>query len=356
MRKIFFFLLMAHSVAQVRAQSYEEKIAANHKNIYQYFYDSSKKLFYEHRPARPDDKPHSFLWPLCALVQAANEMERLEPGKKYMSPVIEAISQYRSTKPPVPGYDAYVVSEGGDHRFYDDNQWIGLAYMDAYNRTGEQKLLQDALEIYRFMMSGFDTVAGGGLYWKEGDLTTKNTCSNGPGIILALRLYQQSKEKSYLDTAVLLYEWTKAKLLSPDWVYYDNVQIPSFKIDKRCYTYNTGTMLQSAVLLYNITREKKYLEEAQQLAAGSLSYFFKEGRFPNHYWFNAVLLRGYEELYKVDGEKKYISAFIADADKIIQTEMDAKQLVGRRQAKSLIDQAGFLEIVARLEWLKKHGF
>lgn len=348
MRKLIFFLLMAHSVLLVRAQSYEEKIAAIHKNIYQQFYDSSRKLFYEHHPARPDDKPHSFLWPLCALVQAANEMERLEPGKKYMPRVIEAINQYRSTKPPAPGYDAYVVSEGGDDRFYDDNQWIGLAYMDAYNRTGEKKLLQDAEEIYRFMMSGFDTVAGGGLYWKEGDMTTKNTCSNGPGILLALRLYQQSKQRSYLDTAVLLYEWTKGKLRSPDAVYYDNVQIPSFKIDKRCYTYNTGTMLQSAVLLYNITKEKKYLEEAQQLAAGSLAYFFKEGRFPNHYWFNAVLLRGYEELYKVDGEKKYINAFIADADKIIHSEMDAKQFVGRRETKSLIDQAGFLEILARL--------
>src|ERR1700754_852328 len=221
MRKIIILLLFVQSV---QAQSYEERIATIHKNIYQYFYDTSGRLFREHSPSRSNDKPHSYLWPLCAMIQAANEMERLQPAKKYMQPVMESIIQYRSTKAPVPGYDSYVVKEGGGDRFYDDNQWIGIAYMDAYKRNGDKKLLQHSEEIYRFMMSGFDTVAGGGLYWKEKDLTTKNTCSNGPGVLLALQLYQANKKQSYLDTAILLYDWTKEKLLSPDDVYYDNVK------------------------------------------------------------------------------------------------------------------------------------
>mgnify|MGYP003042548731 CR=1 FL=1 len=273
-----------------------------------------------------------------------------------MPPVIEAIDLYRSTKPPVPGYDSYVVREGGGDRFYDDNQWIGLAYMDAYRRNGNKKLLQHSEEIYRFQMSGFDTAAGGGLYWKEHDLTTKNTCSNGPGVLLALQLFQATKKQSYLDTALLLYEWTKKKLLAPEAVYYDAIKIPALTIDKRRYTYNTGTMLQSAVLLYKATNKKKYLEEAQSLAAGSLAYFYKDGRFPGNYWFNAVLLRGYEELYTVDGDKTYINAFIADTDRIFKSELDDRQLVGTRRLKRLIDQAGLLEITARLAWLKKESF
>jgi hypothetical protein len=357
MRKIIFLLTLVHCIVFANAQqTYEDRIAGIHKNIYQFFYDSSGKLFREHNPSRSNDKPHSFLWPLCALIQAANDMEQLQPGKKYMAPVIVAIDQYKSNKSPVPGYDSYVVSEGGGDRFYDDNQWIGLAYMDAYRRTGDKKMLQLSEEIYRFMMSGYDTIAGGGLYWKEGDMTTKNTCSNGPGVLLALRLYQANKKQPLLDTAVMLYEWTKKKFLSPDNVFYDNVKIPAMTIDKRCYTYNTGTMLQSAALLYTITRNEKYLKEAQQWAAGSLAYFFKEGRFPRNYWFNAVLLRGYEELYKVDGNKTYINAFLTDTDKIFQSEVDGQLLAGRRPVKALIDQAGLLEITARLAWLKKQGF
>jgi hypothetical protein len=354
MRKIIFLLLLTQGAFS--QTSYEERIAAIHHNIYQYFYDTTAKLFRETNPVRPNEKPHSYLWPLCALIQAANEMEQLEPGKKYMPPVIEAIDAYRSTRPPRPGYDSYVVKEGGGDRFYDDNQWIGLASMDAYRRNGEKKMLQLSEEIYRFMMGGYDSAAGGGLYWKEKDMTTKNTCSNGPGVLLALRLYQATKKQSYLDTALLLYNWTKKKLLSPESVYYDAIKIPGGTIDKRCYTYNTGTMLQSAVLLYAATKKEEYLEEAQQLAAGSLDYFFKEGRFPRNYWFNAVLLRGYEELYKVDGNKTYINAFFTDTDKILQTELDDRQLVGRRGAKALIDQAGLLEITARLAWLRKNGF
>jgi rhamnogalacturonyl hydrolase YesR len=334
------------------AQSpYREQIATIHNNIYRYFYDTSAHLFREHNSKRPDDRPHSYLWPLCAFVQAANEMERLDPKKKYMQPVVQAIDLYRSTKAPVPGYDSYVVKEGGGDRFYDDNQWIGLAYMDSYFVTKDKKMLQLSEEIYHFMMSGFDTVSGGGLYWKERDLATKNTCSNGPGVLLALRLYQATKNKSYLDTAKLLYDWTNKKLLSPDGVFYDNVKIPAMTIDKRCYSYNTGTMLQSNVLFYNITHDQKYLKEAQRLAASSLAFFYKDGRFPGNYWFNVVLLRGYQELFAVDSNKKYIEAFIADANKIIQSEMDAQQLIGKRPVKSLIDQAGFLEILARLAFI-----
>jgi len=275
-------------------------------------------------------------------------MERIHPGQEFMPPVMRAIDAYRSTKPPVPGYDSYVVSDGGGERFYDDNQWIGIAYMDAWQRTGDKKYLELSEEIYRFMMSGYDTISGGGLYWKEGDLTTKNTCSNGPGIILALRLYQATKEQSYLDTALLLYHWTNKYLLSPQGVFYDALKLPSRETDKRTYTYNTGTMLQSNVLLYRVTGDKRYLREAQLLAKASLQHFFRDGRFPDNYWFNAVLLRGYEELYAVDGDKTYINAFIQDATHIWQSETDANRLAGKRRVKRLLDQAGYLEIIARL--------
>ncbi len=109
------------------------------------------------------------------------------------------------------------------------------------------------------MMTGYDTIAGGGLYWKEGDKTTKNTCSNGPGILLALQLYIITNQHVYLDTALILYNWVNAHLQSPAGVYYDNIKIPSLKIDSAVYTYNTGTMLQANVLLYNITKETQYL-------------------------------------------------------------------------------------------------
>lgn len=357
--KIFFISCLAiagnssvnaqHPIAIGSTGTYKGRIDTLNKNIYQYFYDSAKALYYETNNTKAGEKPHSYLWPLCALIQAANEAEILQPEKNYIRPVMKAIDQYYSPLPPAPGYQAYVAKEEKDDRFYDDNQWIAIAYIDAFNRTKRQEYLEIAKNIYRFMMTGYDAAAGGGLYWKEGDNTTKNTCSNGPGILIALQLYKITNDKNYLDTALILYNWVNMHLQSPQGVYFDNIKVPSLKIDSAVYTYNTGTMLQSNVLLYNITRNKKYLQEAQRISKAAEKVFYKNNKLPGNYWFNAVLLRGYEELYKVNKDKSQLQFFIDDADRIWEHEKNGKGLVGKKEErKSLIDQAAMIEIYARL--------
>nr|WP_295921055.1 glycoside hydrolase family 76 protein [uncultured Dyadobacter sp.] len=320
-------------------------------NIEGIFYESSTGLFLETNGK--NEKPHSYLWPLCALLQAATEAESVSPGKQYMKPVLGAIRQYYNTEAPAPGYQAYVTSEQKDSRFYDDNQWIAIACLDAYNRTGEKDYLTVAEEIYKFMMTGYDTQAGGGLYWKEDEKNTKNTCSNGPGILVALQLYKVKKDQEYLNTAVRLYDWTRKQLRSPDGVYYDAIKIPSLQIDSAKYSYNTGTMLQSAVLLYEMTGKQEYLDEAKTLAEASKRHFYRNNKLPDNYWFNVVLLRGFEELYKIDPKAGDFQIFVADAERIWKDERDTKGLLGRKPVKTLIDQGAMLEMYARLERLTK---
>ncbi len=357
MSKRFFALCFAIVISSVvksqqLALMYQSRIDTLNKNIYQHFYDSSNALFYETNKIAPNEKAHSYLWPLCALIQAANEMDVIMPGKDYITPVLTAINQYYSTVQPVPAYQAYVTKEEKDDRFYDDNQWIAIACLDAYNRTKKQQYLNIAEGIYRFMMTGFDTAAGGGLYWKEGDKTTKNTCSNGPGVLVALQLYKITNDKKYLDTALVLYNWVNSHLQSPQGVYYDNIKLPSLKVDSAVYTYNTGTMLQSNVLLYTITEDKNYLKEAQRIADAAEKVFYKNNRLPGNYWFNAVLLRGYIELYKVDKSKQRLQFFINDANRTWKQEKDEAGLVGTNsKRKTLIDQAAMMEIYARLAQL-----
>ncbi len=352
--RVAFFLILSgvFSLAYSQKPDYKLRIQKTHNNIYRYFASNRPNLFIETTDTAKNEKPYSFLWPVCALIQAANEMEVLEPGKDYLSPVLRTISYYYNQNPPAPGYQAYVNLEGKDTRYIDDNQWIGIAAVDAYNRTKKTEYLDLARLIYNFMMTGYDTIYGGGLYWRENDYSTKNTCSNGPGIVLALQLHKATGEKKYLTTGLEIYNWTNKHLLSPEGIYYDNIRVKEGKVDKRAYTYNLGTMLQSNVLLYQITQKKSYLEEAKRLAQSGRNFFWKNNRLPDHYWFNAVMFRGYIDLYKVTGDKNLIQFFADDAERIWKEEKDDNDLFGKHKAKSLIDQAAMLEIFTRLETLK----
>lgn len=326
------------------------KNAANvlYNGIQKHFYEPATNLYFETTGVQRENK-HSWLWPLCALVQGTNEMEELTPGKDYMTRVASTIDQYYNDAPPAPAYQDYVTAERKSSRFFDDNQWIAIAYLDAYNRNKKPVYLEKATMIYKHMVkAGLDTVSGGGLYWKEGEKDSKNTCSNGPGILVSLQLYKITHDQKYLDMALSLYKWVNKYLQAPDGIYYDAIKVPSLEISKPFYTYNTGSMLQSNVLLYEITKDKKYLEEAKRVALAGKSHFFRNGRLPSNYWFNAVMLRGYAELYKVDPDKKWIEFFKADADRIWAEERDENNLVGTKTQKSLLDQAGMLEIYARL--------
>ena len=231
--RVAFFLILSgvFSLAYSQKPDYKLRIQKTYNNIYRYFTSNRPDLFIETTDTSKNEKPYSFLWPVCALIQAANEMEVLEPGKDYLSPVLRTISYYYNQNPPAPGYQAYVNLDGKDTRYIDDNQWIGIAAVDAYNRTKKAEYLDLARLIYNFMMTGYDTIYGGGLYWRENDYSTKNTCSNGPGILLALQLHKATGEKKYLTTGLEIYNWTNKHLLSPEGIYYDNIRVKEGKVD-----------------------------------------------------------------------------------------------------------------------------
>lgn len=286
------------------------------------------------------------------MIQANNEIEKVGKEKGLVQNTLNIIQYYYDTAAPAPGYASYILKFKGGDRFYDDNQWIGIASMDAYERLNNQSYLDISKEIYRYMMTGYDTVLTGGIYWQEAKKISKNTCSNGPAIILALQLYKATKNKTYLDTAILLYDWVNEKLKAPSGLYYDNISIRNNKIGKATFSYNTGTMLQSNVYLYEITKDEKYLKEAIAIADSSLPFFYESGIFKDSYWFNAVLLRGFQHLLQYKNDTKYISAFKQCLDNVLQKNKSETGLMGKNKTLDLVAQSGMLEILARFAYLE----
>lgn len=318
------------------------------------FHNAGSSYYVEHAEQERNKNPVSYLWPLCGIIQADNELEVLRAENNRVDRSMTLIQKYYDPAPPAPGYASYPPEKGGGDRFYDDNQWIGIALMDAWSRNKRKDYLEGGKLIYRFMMTAYDSASGAGLYWQEGKLNSKNTCSNGPGIILALQLFQATKEKPYLDTALLLYQWVNKYLRDPEGLYYDNIAIPSRKIDMRRYSYNTGTMLQSNLYLYEVTKDPKYLSEAKRIAESALSYFYGSGKLRDGFWFNAVLLRGYQHLLKHDADTKYLKQFATCIKAAISTERNSSGLfLNKGKTVDLTNQAGMVEILARLAYLEK---
>ncbi|MGI1690682.1 glycoside hydrolase family 76 protein [Thermoanaerobacter uzonensis] len=338
-----------------------DKMIKVYKNITKYYYDEKTNLYYETNIGKLglDQNKYSFLWPVAALMQAYVEMAKLDINNINNKLVLISISDtaqkyYDSLLPPKPGYDSYVYNLGGGQRYYDDNEWLGIAFVDIYSITKNVEYLKKAEEIFNFIMTGYDNKMGGGIYWREGDLTVKNTCSNGPAVVLALKLYQTTNQQEYLNIAKEIYNWTNENFLSPEGVYWDHLKSDG-TLDKTTWTYNTGIMIEANALFYDITKDKVYFDSARKLAEASIKHFASNGYFPDTYWFNAVLLRGYQSLYQIDKDKKYIKIFDDYAQEVWEKERDENNLIGKKEPKPLLDQAAMLEIYARLAQVEGGG-
>ncbi|HKG07456.1 MAG TPA: glycoside hydrolase family 76 protein [Pedobacter sp.] len=351
--------LFAQKKAGTNKGFYKKELQSLQSAIEKNFYDKASGYYLiVVDPAQRETKngylrEYTYLWSLCALYQAANEIEKLDPKVRLMEPLIKNMADYYNPAPPKGGYTDYIMKLQPGERYYDDNQWIGITALDAYARKKQKSDLAKGKEMYDFMMSGYNQVLGGGIYWKEGSLSSKNTCSNGPGVLVALQMYQATKNKMYLDTALKIFNWTNAKLQTPAGLYYDNIRTKDGSLDKATLSYNTGTMLESNVYLYEITGDKKYLDAANQMADSSLTFFYGNEKFRDGYWFNAVLLRGYQHLLKHNKDTKYIIGFKKALDHALNDEKNEQGLFkDKKGVQNLVEHGGMLEILARFAWLE----
>ena len=260
-------------------------------------------------------------------------------------------------------YAAYV--DAGSDRFYDDNLWLGIDLCDIYEATDDRKYLAEAERIWEFIGSGMDDVLGGGIYWCEQHKDSKNTCSNAPAAVYALKLYAATGERHYLEQGKALYAWTKRYLSDPgDGLYYDNMALDGTLV-KTKYSCNSGQMVQAGALLHKVTGDESYLKDAQRTAAASYGCFFTgftpEDGTPfrilgkGDVWFSAVMTRGFIELYRIDGNAEYLEAVQRSLDHAWVHARDGKGLFGadltgrvKDSRKWLLTQAGMAEMYARM--------
>ncbi|MEA4982691.1 MAG: glycoside hydrolase family 76 protein [Paludibacter sp.] len=316
---------------------------------------------------------YSYLWPFSGSLSALTALYEAGENETFLKQledrILPGLEMYFDTKRSPGAYASYINSAPASDRFYDDNIWLGIDFVDLYMLTKDKKYLAKAELIWKFIESGTDELLGGGVYWCEQKKESKNTCSNAPASVFALKLYEATKEPGYKEKGKALYDWTKNNLQDPeDYLYYDNIKLNG-EIGRAKYAYNSGQMLQASALLYRITKDTQYLNEARRIAKSGYNQFFNgfqtEGRESfkllkkGDVWFTAVMLRGFVELYTLDGNDEYINAFRKNLDYAWKYMREENGLFNsdwsgqtKDESKWLLTQFAMVEMYARLSVIK----
>ena len=169
------------------------------------------------------------------------------------------------------------VMNGGTYInvFNDDMEWLAMASLRAYEVTSDEEYLTVANELWTEIKKSWSDVYGGGITWKSDTPFGKNACSNAPAAILALRLYKISGDPDDLQWAKDIYSWQKSTLVDPaTGLVWDNIsQENGVEVIQKdwIFTYNLGTYLGAANLLYEATNEQEYLNDAIRTAKSSMT-------------------------------------------------------------------------------------
>jgi glycosyl hydrolase family 76 len=287
----------------------------------------------EYRLYRPSDSTQKFgyLWDFVNPWAATNDMAAIPGiGGRYHSDMQarnQGVMDYYDTQetspagqPQPPAFASGVLRPVNSHQptYYDDNAWVGLNFMQEYDLTGQQTDLTRAEGIFQFVVNGWDTrttvACPGGVFWEDVANSTRNTISNAPNAQVGLEIYQATHDPYYLTWATRMYDWVRGCLMNSNGMYDDHLG-DSGSVNTALWSYNQGTMIGAGTLLYEITGDQNYLQQAEQTAAASVSYYGSDGNlYHQPDVFNAIFFRNLFALAKIDHDPSYARLAASYAD------------------------------------------
>lgn len=228
-----------------------------------------------------DAGPYPPSWELGQAMNATLSAGTVAPRsarRRYGSELYTTLSQYDDGLP----FSSGLTPKAGDigaTRFYDDAVSVGLDLIQAYKETHQQSLLRAAEGDLSFERTGLWSPDDppdqqrhpGGIYWNTGRLTRPLHSSAGAAQV-ALELYGVTHDRRDLTFAEQEYRWVRQTLGASSGLYRARVE-PGGTITGTTTNNGDGMMIASGVLLYQITGQKRYLDEARKTVKASLKKF-----------------------------------------------------------------------------------
>ena len=215
-------------------------------------------------------------WNEAETLEAVLDFYEATGDKRYLN-VFEACYEYMryhvganwDSGTAVGGYDWY------GYDFNDDVMWMIIAAARAYLVTGRQSYLNDAKRNFDLIWNRAYLGYVGLLRWAEhtGDRNGANSCINGPAEVAACYIGLGTGDESYFEKARELYANQRVYLFEPytgkvyDSVVFNPADGTVVNRNTWASTYNQGTMLGGALLLYRHYGDSQYKTDAERIIA-----------------------------------------------------------------------------------------
>jgi hypothetical protein len=225
--------------------------------------------------------PYPFSWELGQVMNAtlsagtaASKLAR----QQYGSQLYTALAQYGDGLP----FSSGLTPRAGDvsaTRFYDDAVSLGLDLIQAYKESHQTRLLRAAEGDLNFERTGEWRPSDpadqqrdpGGIYWNT-LRRTRPLHSTAGAAQVALELYLITHDRRDLTFAEQEYRWVLHTLGTPAGLYRSRVE-PGGTVTGVTTDNGDGMMIAAGVLLYQITSQKQYLNQARKTVEASLKRF-----------------------------------------------------------------------------------
>ncbi len=204
--------------------------AFNDYNSAMYFVLSGNQGYY--RVAQGSGSVDSF-WHFAEEIEMVRDATLLTNNATYKNMITQLCT----------GFTTHNGTDWSGDQFNDDLMWGAIAFVRAYDVTGNSSYLTIAENNFNTSYNrGWDTGSGG--MWQSTSMVSKNACVNYPATIAGYCIYAAGGGSSYLTKGQNTYNWAQANLFNAT-----TGKVSDSTISGSSFSYNQGTCIGAAYFL-----------------------------------------------------------------------------------------------------------
>jgi predicted alpha-1,6-mannanase (GH76 family) len=288
-------------------------------------------------------------WNSANAITALTDFMRVSGSKQYVGVLASTYKQAQITIPTEKRTDAKKERTGFPgflNKYYDDEGWWALAWIDAYDLTHNPRYLTMAQSIFDDMAGGWDQTCGGGIWWSK-DRNYKNAIANELFFSVAAHLATRistAEGQTYGDWASKEWQWFRSTgMINGDHLVNDGLVIDKasgacHNNQKTVWTYNQGVLIGALAEWSKTGGNADVLLRARQIAEAAVTHFSDKTGILHEpcepkcsadgIQFKGILLRNLSDLSALDPDPQSIRAFAVNADAIWTKSRTANNTFG----------------------------